>query len=102
MWPQAQISSSAGPAEDFASEYPELYPNHLVIAACIRAWAERMTPDLVADGRMPGSEPSNEDDYILGYVRALRDMADLLVDGDGLPDGPLFAAAHHAGQQPVV
>lgn len=101
MWPQAPGSSSAGSAEEFAGQYPELYPNHLAIASCIRAWAERMTPDLVAKGRRPGSEPISEDDYILGYVRALRDMADLLVDGDGLPDGPLFEVARQT-QQPVA
>lgn len=96
MWPQAQMASSAEPVEDFERQFPELYPNHLAIASCIRAWAERMTPELVAAGRRPGSEPISEDDYMLGYVRALRDMADLLVDGDGLPDGPLFAVARTA------
>lgn len=101
MWSQAQVASSAGTVADFADQYPELYPNHLAIASCIRAWAERMTPDLMVNGRMPGSEPINEDDYILGYVRALRDMADLLVDGDGLPDGPLFALTQ-AAEQPIA
>ena len=90
MWPETQVTA-AGSTDDFARQYPELYSNHLAIAACIRAWAERMTPELIAAGRRPASEPINEDDYLLGYMRALRDMADLLVDGDGLPDGPLFA-----------
>ena len=82
-------SDSSGASSEFGA-YAELYDNHVAIARCIRGWSERMVPDLVSRGRPPGSEPVCEDDYLLGYLRALQDMADLLVDGDGLPDGPLF------------
>ena len=47
-----------------------------------------MEPQLSAVGRLPGRSLS-EDDYLLGYIRALRDIADHLVLGDALPDGPL-------------
>lgn len=86
-------AAGAGPSSDTPNEfgaYAELYDNHVAIARCIRGWSERMVPDLVSRGRPPGSEPVCEDDYLLGYLRALQDMADLFVDGDGLPDGPLF------------
>lgn len=86
-------AAGAGPSSDTPNEfgaYAELYDNHVAIARCIRGWSERMVPDLVSRGRPPGSEPVCEDDFVLGYLRALQDMADLLVDGDGLPDGPLF------------
>ena len=86
-------AAGAGPSSDTPNEfgaYAELYDNHVAIARCIRGWSERMVTDLVSRGRPPGSEPVCEDDYLLGYLRALQDMADLLVDGDGLPDGPLF------------
>lgn len=97
MWTQTPTGAApAACADDFTLRYPQLYPNHLAIATCMRAWAEHMTPELVAKGRMPGSEPINEDDYMLGYVRALQDMADLLVDGDGLPDGPLHGGSRTA------
>ena len=83
--------TTLGAGDDFADRYPELYPNHVAIAACIRRWADGMRP---AVERCTGPERVlSEDDYMLGYVRALRDMATLLVDGDGLPDGPFFTPA---------
>ncbi len=89
MRTQQQVGPSAGGLDDdFVEKYPELYPNHVAIAACIRAWAQRMDPQ--GDRPVRSSCVVSEDDFLLGYTRALRDMADLLVDGDGLPDGPLF------------
>lgn len=79
-----------GAVDDFSAAYPELYTNHVAIAACIRAWADGMS------GQLPARDVCNEDDYLLGYTRALRDMAGLLMDGDGLPDGPLFPVARTA------
>ncbi|GAB96696.1 hypothetical protein BJY21_002723 [Kineosphaera limosa] len=83
---------SLGLGDEFTARYPELYPNHVAIAGCIRAWAERMVPQLsaVTVGAEPGTVPGSEEDYVLGYARALRDMADMLVDGEGLPDAPLY------------
>lgn len=71
-----------------AGRYPEIYANHVAVADYIRSWSDRMEPELSLGGRRSDHSVS-EDDYLLGYIRALRDMADHLVLGDALPDGPL-------------
>lgn len=68
--------------------FPEIHANHVALAVYMRSWSLRMEPELSAVGRLPGRSVS-EDDYLLGYIRALRDMADHLVLGDALPGGPL-------------
>lgn len=71
-----------------AGTFPEIYANHLALAGYIRSWSDRMEPELTTVGRRT-DRSFNEDDYLLGYIRALRDMADHLVLGDALPEGPL-------------
>lgn len=77
-----------------AGNFPEIYANHLALADYIRSWSDRMEPELTAVGRL-ADRAFNEDDYLLGYIRALRDLADHLVLGDALPEGPLTAALAH-------
>lgn len=71
-----------------AGRFPEIYANHLELADYIRSWSDRMEPELSAIGRL-SDRSFSEDDYLLGYIRALRDLAEHLVIGDALPDGPL-------------
>ena len=74
--------------EDPVRRHAEIYANHLVLSACIRGWSDRMVSDLSA-GERSAAPPANEDDYLRGYIRALRDLAEHLFEGDGLPGGPL-------------
>ncbi len=70
------------------TRYPEIYANHVALAEFMRSWSARMEPELTDFGRRQERFYS-EDDYLLGYMRALRDLADHLVLGDALPDGPM-------------
>ena len=84
-------SPISGNAPPLGSPYPEIYANHVALARAIRSWSARMEPELSHFGRQPGRLFS-EDDYLLGYIRALHDLADHLVLGDALPDGPMVHA----------
>ncbi len=66
----------------------EIVANHLVLAAYLSAWAEDLTEH---SGRREC--PNDEADFILGYQRALRDLAGHLRAGDALPGGPVDAVA---------
>lgn len=65
------------------SDHPAVYANHVDVAAYLRDWSDRMSP------ARAGIAPGNEDDYLMGYIRALRDLADHFVQGDALPGGPI-------------
>lgn len=58
---------------------------HQTIAAYLCGWADDLSEE--SAGR---TAPADERDFILGYQRALRDLAAHLRDGDVMPDGPLF------------
>ncbi|MBO3143612.1 hypothetical protein [Dermatophilus congolensis] len=63
---------------------PDLAKNHRLIATYLESWANALIND-ITDRR----EPRSETDFMLGYQRALRDLASHLADGDALPGGPL-------------
>ncbi|MDO5696970.1 MAG: hypothetical protein Q4G51_03240 [Dermatophilus congolensis] len=61
--------------------------NHQALAAYLTAWADDLHEE------HESREPRDETDFILGYQRALRDMAGHLHAGDGLPGGPVLQGA---------
>lgn len=68
---------------DLVQEHPALYENHVGLAASLRTWAE----DLRSEIGETAPRHLNEDDFLLGYVRALTDMAGHLEAGECLPGG---------------
>ncbi len=82
-------SAAGGPrGETVSGGLTDIVTNHMALAAYLHSWAE----DLRAyhENR---ENPRDETDFILGYQRALRDLAGHLRAGDGLPGGPALTAA---------
>ncbi len=77
-------------ASSRAEHYPELHANHLLLAQFLRVWAQDLQGDLG-----PTGGPTSEVDFLLGYQRALRDCAEHLTDGDGLPGGAVTVHLTH-------
>lgn len=66
----------------------DLIANHLFLADYLSDWASDLRNDNV--GR---EQPRDEIDFLLGYQRALEELAEHLRAGDGLPGGPLQLSA---------
>lgn len=82
-------SPAGGPRGDSVSgAITDIVVNHQALAAYLTSWADDLHED--HDKR---ESPRDEVDFILGYQRALRDLAGHLHAGDGLPGGPVFQGA---------
>lgn len=80
---------AGGPRDDSVSGVlADIVNNHRALAAYLTSWADDLRED--SDAR---EQPRDEVDFILGYTRALRDLAGHLHAGDGLPGGPVLQAA---------
>lgn len=60
--------------------------NHGMIAAYLDDWADRVHGE-VSHGRGLGTL---DQEYLIGYQRALTDLAHHLREGDALPGGPVY------------
>lgn len=65
--------------------------HHIMVAAYLDGWANALACE--SNGR---TAPIDESDFILGYQRALRDLAGHLRTGDALPGSPFFADLERA------
>lgn len=64
--------------------FADIVANHMVLAEYLHTWADDLREDHAVR-----EDPRDELDFLLGYQRALRDLAGHLRAGDGLPGGPV-------------
>lgn len=87
-----QVSVAGQPADVDGLDTPTaaaVYDNHLALAAYLESWAGSLRAEVGSDAR----PPIDERDFLLGYLRALVDLAGQLRVGDGLEGGPLLGGA---------
>jgi len=80
------MKDGKGFCEAYVLKDDETYAQHLRLAEYLTRWGRDLDSEL--DGR---SEPRDEADFLLGYQRALLDMAGHLRERDALPGGILDA-----------